>query len=458
MSKLNITESNEIIKRLGEMIQEQDAREFNVRAIGLKLRTFLQTFTISVCFMKCITLEGLALKCQQLQQGLSFTKQALFKRLKQGKEESKKLLESAVQLTMGQTVCSPKVAPVLEQFTSVLITDATTLSLPDKLEVFHKGLGGTNAKSAMKIQATYDVKNKSFYKISQKDSARENDAAYMSELINEIKSGQLIINDLGYYGVAHFLKISGIDAYFISKIKSNTNLYTEDNEPIDLYRKLRGKDFIDEAAVIKGEAGKQSMKVRLCGIRLPSNIYSKRLREANKKAKASGKELTKEERERLKWILLITNTTSEMLSCEAICEVYRIRWQIEIIFKSWKSHFSIDVMNNVGKDYWDCLLYGRLTIITMLTSMYSQLYHLVYHTTGRMVSFFRFMKNMRENLDIISDYWNCYISGEQVVLLLNSVVYASLIDVRKRKTTEQAIGDFHLNCDVIDCVDDLVAC
>ena len=398
--------------------------------------------------LKNVTLEGLAIQCEKLQYGLSFTKQALEKRLSAGKKELKILLGKLTEATMIPAITNPQIAPVLAQFTAVLVTDATTISLPDKLKKHHKGLGGTNAISAMKLQGTYDINSKQFRKIAHIANATENDATYMDELIKSINPGELAINDLGYYGVSHFQKIDEKDAYFMSKIKSNTKLYTEKNQQIDIVLKLRGKHSIDETVVIKGNAEKLSMSVRLCGVRLSEKDYNKRIRKANQKAKSSGKTLSKEEKLRLKWVLIITNVPAKMLSLQAVCEMYRIRWQIELVFKSWKSHFAIDEMNNIGKDYWDCLLYGKLITITILTAMYSYAHYASLQMSGRGVSFLRFMGNMRENLDIIRDCITSRLPVAQIAIGLNRIIQASLLEKRQRNTTEQDIFDFDLPFDV----------
>jgi len=351
----------------------------------------------------------------------------------------------------------PIIAEVLNQFNAVIITDSITLSLPDKLEEYHKGLGGTNATSAMKIQASYDIKSKTFRKIATKDNARENDAGYNNELIESLKPNELSIADLGYYSVGGFIKIAKKGAYYISKIKSNTIIYTVTNEPIDMESMLKKSNgFIDMPVIIKGEAGTLSIKVRLCGLKLPSEVYAERLRKAYKKN--SNKTLTKDEKERLKWILIVTNIPKEKMNCEAICETYRIRWQIELIFKSWRSHFTIDKINNIGKNYWDCLLYGKLVVITMLTSVYSRLYHNTLQSTNRRVSYLRFMKNICEDLNILSDFWLYKISEEQVDSGLKRIIRASLVEKRiKRKTTEQLIEAFDIPSDFREMISDFAA-
>ena len=350
MHKMNINQFEEIVNTLKKIIYNQNASEFNKRDCGMKQSTFMIIFTMIASRLKNVTLEGLALRSQGIQYGLRLTKQALLNRLGVGKKALQILLANVILETTRYKMDSPNVAKVLNQFRAVYITDATTISLPDKLTKYHKGLGGTNAISAIKIQATYEIKSKTFKKICNRENATENDNKYMKELLDEIEAGDLSITDLDYYSVGNFAAIDAKGAYFLSKIKMNTILYTLEDKPINM-EKLLAKNLrkvtlgksdlcyveqiaaIDQMVQIKGEKG-QTMKVRLCGIKVTEKVYAERIRKANQKAKATGGTLTQKEKEQLKWILIITNIPKRMLDYDAVCEIYRIRWQIELIFKS----------------------------------------------------------------------------------------------------------------------------
>lgn len=49
-----------------------------------------------------------------------------------------------------------------------------------------------------------------------------------------------------------------------------------------------------------------------------------------------------------------------------VATVYRIRWQIELLFKQWKSLLHIHVLTGTRPERIKCFLYGRLITITML--------------------------------------------------------------------------------------------
>jgi NTP pyrophosphatase (non-canonical NTP hydrolase) len=397
--------------------------------------------------MKRVTLEGIANKCEEMQYGLSMTKQSLHGRLKGGKIEIEKLLGETIKLKIEKRIEKQEVAKVLDEFESVEIIDSTIITLPNKLEKDHKGLGGRNSKSSMKIQGNYNIKEKDFKRIEIINNGTKSDSSYVEELVKDLDKNGLVIMDLGYYGVKNFKMIEEKEGYFISKIKINTNIYKTEKktEKIGLKNELKNKNEIDEKVVIRGQQGKW-MEVRLVGIKLPEKVYNEKIRKARNTAKPKGKTLTKETLERLKWVLMVTNVESEKLDVKAITEIYRIRWQIELIFKTWKSYFAIDEMNNIGKDYLDCLILGKLVVITLLNCMYSHLYYEVNKDIKRQISYMRFMKNMREELGVLIDYVAGIGNGlsESLENSINRVINSSLTEKRNRKTTEQSICSLHL--------------
>jgi hypothetical protein len=67
--------------------------------------------------------------------------------------------------------------------------------------------------------------------------------------------------------------------------------------------------------------------------------------------------------------IYITNIPKEIASKEVIHEIYSLRWQVEIIFKTWKSVFNIDEVKPVKLERFECLLYGKLIAIILSSSL-----------------------------------------------------------------------------------------
>jgi len=69
--------------------------------------------------------------------------------------------------------------------------------------------------------------------------------------------------------------------------------------------------------------------------------------------------LSEEYKARCRFNIFITNTSAEIFNAEAIIQLYRLRWQIELIFKSWKSLLNIHQVKAVKKDRFECQLLAR---------------------------------------------------------------------------------------------------
>ena len=65
------------------------------------------------------------------------------------------------------------------------------------------------------------------------------------------------------------------------------------------------------------------------------------------------------------WTILVTNMPSNLLTADEALTVMRIRWQIELIFKLWKSVNSLD--KSRSKKKWRILteVYGKLLVVLL---------------------------------------------------------------------------------------------
>jgi len=110
-------------------------------------------------------------------------------------------------------------------------------------------------------------------------------------------------------------------------------------------------------------------KIRLVGKLLPEKQWQNKIRRRNSRyQELYKKEMTKEEKNILKWNLFLTNVDD--YSYDKLYTLYRMRWQIELIFKSWKSILKINKVRNYKKE--ERLLseiYGKLIVATLVSNV-----------------------------------------------------------------------------------------
>ncbi|AGK53661.1 transposase for insertion sequence element D [Bacillus sp. 1NLA3E] len=101
----------------------------------------------------------------------------------------------------------------------------------------------------------------------------------------------------------------------------------------------------------------------------------------------------------------ITNAPPEDVPTEHVHDLYLLRWQIELLFKTWKSFFEIDHCKEIKKERLECHLYGQLIAILLCSSTMFQMRQLL------------LTKKKQE----LSEYKAIYIIKDYFLLLFHSI-------------------------------------
>jgi hypothetical protein len=248
-------------------------------------------------------------------------------------------LRASLEHLLEQTVsATPAMIPLLERFTAVEVGDSSTVTLPDEYAEEFPGCGGTSAsgKAAVKIQARWDLRSGKLAKLVVEPgrcSDGQNEAAE-----DDLKPGSLSIRDLGYFSLKRFGRLAANGVFWISRWQQGTLVFDPQGRPLDLLEHLRknqSKGPLD-MPVLLGTA--ERLPCRLIALRVPQEVADRRRQTAYEKACKHGRTPTKEHLAWCEWTVLVTNCPEDLLSWKEVIVLYRARWQIELMFKLWKSH------------------------------------------------------------------------------------------------------------------------
>jgi hypothetical protein len=111
---------------------------------------------------------------------------------------------------------------------------------------------------------------------------------------------------------------------------------------------------------------------RVCIMRLPES----EARKARKRARQEhGAKVSEQVLELAGYVVLFTTVPADRLSVSQCVELYRLRWQIELQFKRWKSLCGFDRMPNFRADTIASWLYAKIlaaVLLERLTSLHSE--------------------------------------------------------------------------------------
>lgn len=285
----------------------------------------------------------------------------------------------------------------LKTFSKVFIQDATKFGLPEKLQKEYPCYGGRAAKAGGQIQFTYELKNQKvchleLYPATRSEALSATDNSW-------IERGALVLRDLGYFTIKGFREIIDKKAFFISRAKPKTSFYypDDDQKKFNIKKllskmKSNGIDYCEED-LIMGFTKKNKLPVRVIFSRVPDEVKASRLRKASKNAKERNWQVTKDYKIWAGINVYITNIPSDQMATKDIALSYRLRWQVELIFKTWKSHYRIHTHKAVKKERIECYLYASLLLILLQTYLFSWLYGLS-SKQGTWLSIHKFCKLM----------------------------------------------------------------
>lgn len=289
----------------------------------------------------------------------------------------------------------------LGHFEHVRIKDGTRFDIPEEFFQELPGSGGSASKAGVCIQYEFDIKSGKILELKITPANRQ-DVTDVKETKDNIEKGDLIIRDLGYFVLDSFSHFIKSEAYLISRLHSQTNVYQEKNgkrEELnfdDIYKDMSKNNLLRiEKDVFVGK--KTQLPLRLVIELMPEEVYAKRMQKINKGNKKKGYHTSKEYSRRARFNLFITNLPSDMVPAQAISTLYKIRWQVELVFKVWKSTLGIDNTRKMKYNRWLCLLYAKLLVIVINWGIIFSHRSTFYNKYGRLLSIDKCFKTLKDN-------------------------------------------------------------
>jgi len=232
---------------------------------------------------------------------------------------------------------SPETIPLLRRFSSVVIDDCTSLGLPAELALQFPGCGGSDAEAGqagLKLLVRFEVTTGQFQAM-ERGAARDSERTLVKRL-PAVSPGSLHLADLGFFDYDELAQITRQGGWWISRVPAMLDKETDDGtiEGLTDWLKRQATDRIDQPVRL---GLRKHLDCRLVALRLPEKVAQQRLRELKKDLKKKGRTPSDRQRVLCQWLVLITDLAADRFSLEAIFILYRVRWQIELLFKRWKS-------------------------------------------------------------------------------------------------------------------------
>lgn len=182
-----------------------------------------------------------------------------------------------------------------------------------------------------------------------------------------IRPKDIIIGDRAYGTISGMKYVADKGADFLFRLKAKSfNLYTEEKEKFDLTEFLKenyeaGK-IIDLNLFCK--SGKEYYPVRICAVGKTKSDIEKSYRHIKKSNSGEKRgKITDLQKIYGQYVITATSLTQD-ISAKQILDLYRMRWQIELVFKRLKSIFGGEFCAK-KKEAVEAWFYGKLLLATV---------------------------------------------------------------------------------------------
>jgi len=363
---------------------------FIIRSRKIKAVEFL-IYLITESVRGCVSCNDLAAAID-FKSGTTASRQAYHKKMGRA---SLRFFEAILARIIHAKTTTALPLP-FKKFKRILVQDSTVVKLPTKLMGVFSGVKNAYKQVCnARIQCVYDLLSGSFTHWSM-HSYSKNDLIVASDLV--VKMGDLVLRDRGYFTFDELRRIMEARGDFVSRYKHKTTLYhRETGEEIDLFWLLKTQGNIDRIVLIGKD---HPIEVRLLAAEVSQEIAGRRRQKAKKENK--GHHPSKEVLFLLGYTLFFTSLTSQELDINNFLELYGLRWRIENIFKTWKSHFNFDKIHEVGENQLRLILMARFMAITLIyEKIYVPLSRTMAKKSNKTLSLMKLMRYISRNFGAV---------------------------------------------------------
>lgn len=450
-----VPEVDEIVNFYSPDIVEEIAREsgFVQRESKLGGMEFLGTMTQGLYSRPDATLNQMVAMGKDINKELEISPEGLHQRINHsGVEFLKKMLSKALELSVSSLI-DESIPKILDSFEKVHLLDSTQVSLPIELSSVWSGSGGCASEAGMKLHLMLDYKSGRYESIAITDGISP-DQNYIDKAIERLNPGELLIDDLGYFKQEAIMDIDQRGAYFLCRFNHRNNLYKEEDGKLMKFDLMSALIRVQKEGVglcefdVWFQKKGRKVKMRLTCEIVAAEVAEDRRRNAMKVARKKGRKPTRKHLFFLGWNLYITNVEKSILETKSVGLVHKVRWYVELVFKSWKSYHGLTQVRGKRKERIECFIYGRLIMMVIMAFLNGSVKRHLWNTKRREASFLkvvrhfqvkahRFLCLMTDPIALARFLWDEFLEACRLCKM----------DIRNRPSTAQKLRNIKIPCD-----------
>lgn len=318
---------------------------------------FLQTLVWGWLARPRASLTGLthtAARC-----GVGVTKQGLDQRFTPA---AAACVKAVLEAALPQLVAARPVAlPLLRRFPGVYVWDSTTIRLPDSLAAEWRGCGGRtarNTQAALKVQVRWNLTSGALDLVQLQDGRASDLATALATA--PPPPGALLLCDLGYLSMATLRLFVRHRVHLLCRLPTQPHVKAPGEaqwRSAAAFLAAQGCAEVDCPVLLSVS---EQVPIRLLARRVPAAVAAQRRATWAAEAQREGRTVSPERWALADWAVLLTTVPEAQLTLREAFILSRVRWQVELLFKLWKSDGAVDEWRSANPWRILCEVYAKL--------------------------------------------------------------------------------------------------
>lgn len=276
------------------------------------------------------------------------------------------MLKQVLDATIMQVLGTDAVAvPLVQRFNGVYIQDCSVLTLPPALSTVWLGCGDATATghtAVVKLGVRLDLCQGMLHG-PVLAAGRTHDRTVVAAL-PALPPGSLRLADLGFFSLAELAAHDAAGGFWLTRVQVGTAVYDDRGKRRQMadFLDAQGTGVIDRAVEM---GASQRLPCRLLAARVPEPVAAERRRRMQADAHRRGQAVTKERLRLAAWTIVITNAPPDQLTAQEAFVLTRARWQIELLFKLWKTTSGLTSWRSEQPWRILCEVYAKLIAVVI---------------------------------------------------------------------------------------------
>ena len=266
--------------------------------------------------------------------GVTVTPQAVDQRFT---AEGAACLEQVRAAAVAAVVAAEPVAiPLLARFTGVYVLDSTSIALPAALAAVWPGCGNGAQPTAATLKLGVRLELITGALDGPTLHAGRTHDRVIALATAPLPAGALRLADLGFWKREDLRDIAAGGGFWLSRLPAQVAVFDAAGARWEVGALLarQAADAVDLSVTVGVE---HRLPARLLAQRVPLAVAEERRRKLPAAAKRRGQAVSAARLALADWLIFVTNVPMDRLSQAEALVLARARWQIELLFKLWKS-------------------------------------------------------------------------------------------------------------------------